>query len=97
MALIHYVSGTRIPLYQVFFLASILLWATVGFYISFRQKLSKDLPGLSPKNLDPQLRSMRAKILLALVRLGEEESREDDLGLSTWMGGAFLVYLRKKY
>lgn len=50
MVLIHYASGTRVPLFQEFFLTSILLLAMVGFYYIFlRQKAFLGFTQTQPK------------------------------------------------
>lgn len=60
MVLIHYASGTRIPLFRVFFLVTLLL-ATVGFY-----RLRQGFPRFrfSP-NLAPQLEHVSKALLLS--------------------------------
>ena len=69
MVLVHYASGTRIPLFPVFFFLATLFLATLAFYFS-RQKFPTFRP--SPNLASPQLDLISKTLLLSSDGRGEE-------------------------
>lgn len=69
MVLVHYASGTRIPLFPVFFFLATLFLATLAFYLS-RQKFPTFRP--SPDVAPPQLGLISKTLLLSPDGRGEE-------------------------